>query len=251
VRIDLSPCGVHVDQPDLFEAFATLAAAHPAVRLHTHLYEEVDSGFCRDRYGITPWQFLQRHGWAGERTWVAHVVDIPHHEIAELADAGVGVAHLPAPDLRMGWGCAPLREFLEAGVTVGLGTTGSASNDGSNLLADLRLAALAHRSTTRDPDRWPTVRELFWAATRGSAACLGRDELGRIEVGAAADLAAWDLGTVDRVGVEDPLLGLALGGLSQRAAWVVCGGEVVVADGRLARADEREVARRARAELSG
>jgi len=244
VRIDLAPCGVHVDGPDVFEAFAVLAAANAGVRLHTHLYEAVDTAFCAERYGITPWQFLQRHGWASDRTWVAHVVDIPHHEIPELADAGVGVAHLPAPDLRMGWGAAPLREFLDAGVTVGFGTTGSASNDGANLLGDLRLAALAHRHHD-DPARWPTARELLWAATRGSAACLGRPELGRIEVGAAADLAAWDLGTVDRVGVEDPLIGLVLSGLSDRAHTVVVGGELVVSEGRLVHEDERVLARRA------
>ena len=249
VRIDLAPCGVHVDGADVFEAFAELAEDHDGVRLHTHLYEAVDTAFCVDRYGITPWQFLQRHGWASDRTWVAHVVDIPLHEIAQLAEAGVGVAHLPAPDLRMGWGTAPLREFLDAGVTVGFGTTGSASNDGANLLGDLRLAALAHRHHD-DPALWPTARELLWAATRGSAACLGRPELGRIDVGAAADLAAWDLGTVDRVGVHDPLIGLVLSGLSDRAHTVVVAGQVVVSEGRLVTADERDLARRANELLS-
>lgn len=244
VRIDLAPCGVHVDGADVFEAFTVLAAANEGVRLHTHLYEAVDTAFCVDRYGITPWQFLQRHGWAGDRTWIAHVVDIPHHEIPELAEAGVAVAHLPAPDLRMGWGTAPLRAFLDAGVTVGFGTTGSASNDGANLLGDLRLAALAHRHQ-EDPSQWPTARELLRAATRGSAACLGRPELGRIEVGAAADLAAWDFGTVDRVGIEDPLVGLVLSGLSDRAHTVIVAGRVVVSDGRLVTADERDLARRA------
>jgi len=245
IRIDLAPCGVHVDLPDVFEAFAVLAAANDGVRLHTHLYEAVDTEFCQRRYGITPWEFLQRHGWASDRCWVAHVVDIAHHEIPELAAAGVSVAHLPAPDLRMGWGCAPLRQFLDAGVTVGFGTTGSASNDGANLLGDLRLATLAHRSAEPDPDRWPTARELLWAATRGSAACLGRPELGRIEVGAAADLAAWDMGTVDRVGIGDPLVGLVLSGLSDRAHTVLVAGHVVVRDGRLTVSDERELARRA------
>jgi len=245
IRVDLSPCGVHVDGAALFEAFVELAAAHVGVRLHTHLYEAVDTAFSHGRYGISPWEFLVRHGWAQDRTWLAHVVDIPLAEIPELAAAGVAVAHLPAPDLRMGWGCAPLREFLDAGVTVGFGTTGSASNDGANLLGDLRLAALVHRTGEQDPERWPTARELLAMATRGSAACLGRPELGRVEVGAAADLSCWDLGTVDRVGQADPLIGLVLAGLSDRAHTVICAGEVVVRHGQLITADERELARRA------
>lgn len=249
IRVDLSPCGVHVDGPDLFEAFAGLAELYSGVRMHTHLYEVVDTAFAREHYGITPWEFLIRHGWAHDATWLAHVVDIPHEEIPQLAAAGVSVAHLPAPDLRMGWGCAPLREFLDAGVNVGFGTTGSASNDGANLLGDLRLAAFVHRSGEPDPDRWPTARELLGMATRGSAGCLGRLELGRIEVGAAADISCWDLGTVDRVGQHDPLIGLVLAGLSDRAHTVVCGGEIVVRNGRLVREDERELARRANALL--
>jgi cytosine/adenosine deaminase-related metal-dependent hydrolase len=111
---------------------------------------------------------------------------------------------------------------------VGFGTTGSASNDGANLLGDLRLAALAHRSSHADPQRWPTARELLGAATRGSAACLGRPELGSLQVGAAADLAAWDLTTVDRVGVHDPVAGLVLTGLGSQASLVAVGGRVLV-----------------------
>ena len=249
-RIDLAPCGVHVDLPELFDEFAALAEDREGVRLHTHLYEHVDSDFCRDTYGMSPWEFLVEHGWAQPRTWVAHVVDVPLAELPAVAAAGVGVAHLPAPDLRMGWGTAPVRDMWDAGVTVGFGTTGSASNDGANMLGDLRLAALAHRSSSPDPSRWPTARELLRAATRGSADCLGRTELGRVAVGAAADVAAWDLGTVDRVGVDDPVIGLLLAGLSDRAHWVIANGRVVVDHGRLVTADERDLARRANSLLT-
>ena len=118
-----------------------------------------------------------------------------------------------------------------AGITVGMGTTGSSSNDGSDLLGDLRLAALAHRTGEPDPERWPTARELLRAATRGSAACLGRDDLGSLEAGKQADLAAWDLRTVDRVGVHDPLAGLVLTGLSSHASLVAVGGRILVEAG--------------------
>jgi cytosine/adenosine deaminase-related metal-dependent hydrolase len=246
VRIDLAPCGVHADLLETFRGFAALAGQHDRVRLHTHLYEVVDTAFCTERYGATPWEVLVDVGWAQPRTWLAHVVDPPLRELPEFAAAGVTVAHLVAPDLRMGWGRAPVREMLDAGVTVGFGTTGSASNDGANVLGDLRVAALAHR-VGDDPQRWLSARELLAMATRGSAACLGREgELGVVAVGAAADLAAWDLSVVDRVGVGDPLLGLVLCGLSDRAHTVVVGGRPVVRDGRLAVLDEAEIAARAR-----
>lgn len=244
-RVDLAPCGVHADVPELFDELARLAADHRGVRLHTHLYEVVDTAFCHERYGCSPWQFLEDHGWAGPATWLAHSVDVPVSELAAIAAAGVGIAHLPAPDLKMGWGTAPLREMWDAGVTVGFGTTGSASNDGANLLGDLRLAALVHRPTG-DPERWPTARELLRAATRGSADCLGRPELGRVEVGAVADLAAWDLHTVDRVGVEDPVAGLLFCGLSDRAHTVVVDGRLVVDQGQLLTAEERRLGATAR-----
>lgn len=250
-RVDLAPCGVHADRPELFREFAALAADRDGVRLHTHLYEAIDTGFCVERYGLTPWEFLVDVGWAQPRTWLAHVVDPPLRELPGMAGAGVTVAHLVAPDLRMGWGVAPVREMLDAGVTVGFGTTGSASNDGANVLGDLRVAALTHRMGP-DPDRWLSVRELLAMATRGSAACLGRSgELGTVTVGAAADLAAWDLSTVDRVGIGDPLAGLVMCGLSDRAHTVVIGGRAVVERGRCTTVDEDAVAVRARDLIPG
>jgi cytosine/adenosine deaminase-related metal-dependent hydrolase len=250
VQVAFAPCGVHVDELALFDELAALALDHLGVRLHTHLYEKVDTDAARERYDATPWELLAAHGWAGPRTWLAHVVDPPVHEIAEMADAGVAVAHLIAPDLRMGWGLAPLRGFLDAGVTVGFGTTGSASNDGANLLGDLRVAALAHRSADPDdPSRWPSARELLRAATRGSAECLGRVDLGVLAAGRQADLAAWDLHQVDRIGVHDPLAGLVLTGLSSRASLVAVAGEILVEHGEAQRIDVASIAARARAAI--
>lgn len=242
VQVAFAPCGVHVDAPKLFDELAALAFDHDGVQLHTHLYERVDTDFTLDRYGMSPWEFLVEHGWATERTWLAHMVDVPVAELADIAAAGVAIAHLPAPDLRMGWGRAPLRAMLDAGVTVGMGTTGSASNDGANLLADLRLAALVHRDEGVDPGGWPSARELVRAATRGSADCLGRSALGWIGPGSAADFAAWDLRTVDRFGVQDPVAGLLLTGLSSAASLVVVAGKTVVEDGHAIGFDPRRIA---------
>ncbi len=133
---------------------------------------------------------------------------------------------------------------------MGFGTTGSASNDGANVLGDLRLAALAHRSTEPEtPERWPSARELLDAATRGSAACLGRPDIGSLVPGAAADLAGWDMTAVDRVGVHDPVAGLVLTGLGSRADLVVVGGTVHVRHGAPITFDPAEIAARARAAL--
>ncbi|MCZ7534462.1 MAG: amidohydrolase family protein [Acidimicrobiia bacterium] len=164
-------------------------------------------------------------GWP---TWLM----FPTARSNRYAAAGVGIVHVPAPDLRLGWGLAPVRAYLEAGCILGFGTTGSASNDGCNQLGDVRLAALAHRTTGRDPERWPSVRELLQLATRGSADCLNRPLLGRLAVGSAADIAAWSLDSIDRVGVHDPVAGLVLTGISDRCELVVVGGKIVVRDGR-------------------
>ncbi len=249
IRIDLAPCGPHVDRLEVFAAFAEIAAEHPGVGLHTHLYEGVDTQFCRRRYGKSPWQVIGQAGWHNDKVWLAHMMDSPRGEIPEYAAAGVGIVHLIAPDLRMGFRPAPVRWWLDGGCTVGFGTTGSASNDGGNQMGDMRLAALSHRQYSPDPERWLTARELLAMSTRGSARCLSRSALGTLTPGSGADLAAWDITTVDRVGVHDPVIGLLLTGLSDRADLVIAAGEVVVQGGRCVSVDEDEVAAAARATL--
>lgn len=243
IRVDLAPCGVHVDRPEMYEEFAAMASDYSGVGLHTHLYQHVDTQFCFDTYGMTPWQFLGEHGWHNPGVWLAHVVDPPLDEIPLFAAAGVGIVHVVAPDLRMGWGLAPIRNYLDAGCIVGFGTTGSASNDGCNQLGDIRLAALAHRMSDPNPEQWPSIRELLRLSTRGSADCLSRPKLGRIAAGMGADLACWNLDSIDRVGVHDPLIGLILTGLSDRCDLVIVGGKIVVRDGHCTTTSEQELIR--------
>jgi 8-oxoguanine deaminase len=245
-RVALAPIGINADVPEMFEAFAALADDHPGVRLHTHLYQRIDVAMTQELYGTTPWGFLERHGWATDRVWLAHVIDPPTREILAFAAAGIGVVHIPASDLRMGRGLASIRPFLDSGVTVGFATSGPASNPSSNMLGDLRVAVLAHRIET-DPAAWPTARELIHMATRGSADCLGRPDLGRLQAGCAADVACFDLTTVDRIGVHDPVAGLLMTGLSDSADLVIVDGDVLVEDGRPTGVDVDQVAAAARA----
>jgi cytosine/adenosine deaminase-related metal-dependent hydrolase len=249
IRIDLAPCGVHVDRPEMYEEFAAMADRHPGVGLHTHLYQHVDTQFCFDTYGMTPWQMLGERGWHKPGVWLAHVVDPPVEEIPAFAATGVGIVHVVAPDLRMGWGLAPIRAYLDAGCKLGFGTTGSASNDGCNQLGDIRLAALAHRMTDSNPEQWPSIRELLRLSTRGSADCLSRPLLGRIAAGMGADLACWNLNSVDRVGVHDPVIGLILTGLSDRCELVIVGGKIVVRDGHCTTINEQELVASVRAAM--
>ncbi|TQM36799.1 cytosine/adenosine deaminase-related metal-dependent hydrolase [Pseudonocardia cypriaca] len=249
-RVVLAPSGVVSDVPEIFREFADLAAGHPTVRLHTHLHHHEDTRFARARYGTSPWRILVDNGFAGPNVWVAHATTPPVEEISDYAAAGIGIAHIPAADLKLGWGLAPLRRYLDAGIPVGVGTTGSMTNDGAGLLGDLRVAALAHRALRTAPAEWPSARELLSAATRGSAACLGRDDLGSLAVGMAADIACWDLDSVDRAGVHDPVAALIFTGLSTRARLVLVNGGVVVEDGEPTRVDPRRAVREVRAILA-
>jgi cytosine/adenosine deaminase-related metal-dependent hydrolase len=247
IRIDLAPSGVHLDGPEVFAAFLELADDHPGVGLHTHLYEVMDDIVSREVYGVSPWRFLQAHGWARDRVWVAHANAPPDEEIPEIAAAGVGVVHVITGDLRLLWGLAPIRRYREEGVKLGFGTTGASVAEAAHLLPDLRAAYLAHRVPKPPPDELLTVRDVFAMATRGSAACLGRTHLGSLAPGKAADIACWDTTTVDRVGVHDPLMSLLLGGLSHTASLVLVDGDVLVEDGRPTHLDLDEIARTARA----
>jgi 8-oxoguanine deaminase len=246
VRVALAPSGVISDIPPLFDTLAELAAEHHTVRLHTHLHHFEDTRLAHKLFGKSPWRILHEHGFANDKLWVAHCPTAPAEEISEYVEAGIAIAHIPAADLKLGWGLAPIRSWLDAGIPVGAGTTGSMTNDGGNLLGDLRVAALAHRAVEKDPDRWPSARELLAMATRGSAACLGRDDLGVLAPGMAADIACWDITGVDRIGINDPVAALLFTGLSQLARLVLINGQVVVEGGLPTQVDPAEIAQQVR-----
>jgi 8-oxoguanine deaminase len=230
IQIALAPCSPFSVTQSLMRATAELAAAR-GVRLHTHLAETKDeTTFCQQRFGCRPLDYLEEVGWLHDRVWLAHGVHFDAGEIARLARAGVGVTHCPCSNQVLGSGHCPVCEMEAAGVQVGLGVDGSASNDASNLMQEVRAAFLLQRHRYgvagvghRDALRW---------ATSGSAACIGRPELGRIVPGAAADLALYRLDEMRFAGARDPIAALVLCG-AHRADRVMVGGRWVVEDGAI------------------
>ncbi|WP_454041588.1 amidohydrolase family protein [Cellulosimicrobium sp. Marseille-Q8652] len=238
VQVAVGPAGVHSDGETTFRLLGEVAARR-GLRRRTQANEQVDVAVALERYGRRPLDLLADWGWLAPDVTVAHLCDVTGDEIARVAASGASATHAPGCDVPMGWGVAPVARLLAAGVRVGLGTSGGGSNDAGHLLADARLAmqvsALAGRQLA--------AREVLDAATAGSADGLGRPELGRLRPGSAADLCVWDVSGVADAGVADPVAGLLWASPGRRPRHVVVGGRVVVRDGRLVTADEREVAR--------
>ena len=172
------------------------------LQLHTHLAETVEEdAYCRELYGCTPVEYLAELGWTADDVWCAHCVHLSPADVKTFAAAGVGVAHCPTSNLRLGAGVAPVRELLDAGVRVGLGVDGSASNERSDLFFEVKQALLVARG--RGGPGAMTCREALRLATRGGAAVLGRDDIGSIEPGKCADLAVWRTDGLELGGAED------------------------------------------------
>jgi 8-oxoguanine deaminase len=230
VQIALAPCSPFSATTSLMRATAELASRR-GVRLHTHLGETQDEGvFCQEKYGCSPLDYLEQCGWLNDRTWLAHGIHFTSAEISRLAAAGTCVTHCPCSNQILGSGHCPVCDMEAAGLNVGLGVDGSASNNSSNLMQEVRAAFLLQRGrygvtavTPRDALRW---------ATTGSACCIGRPELGAIEVGAAADLALFALDELRFAGACDPLEALVLAG-AHRADRVMVAGKWVVEDGAI------------------
>jgi 8-oxoguanine deaminase len=251
VTVAVGPAGVHSDRRETFDALAEVAATH-GLRRRTQANEVVDVDVAADRYGRRPLDVLAEWGWLAPDVTLAHLCRVNARELADVAASGVTATHAPGCDVVLGWGVAPVAALLDAGVAVGLGTSGGGTNDAGHLLADARLAMqvapLAPPTTGRP--RALTARDALAMATSGSAAGLGRADLGHLEVGAAADLCCYDVTGVADAGVADPLAGLLWASPGRRPTHVVVGGEVVVRDGVLVRADERSIADRLRALLA-
>ncbi|MFD6053057.1 8-oxoguanine deaminase [Agromyces sp. NPDC060279] len=230
IHIALAPCSPFSVTREIMSDSAELAARR-GVRLHTHLAETLDEEeFCRERFGLRTVDYLESVGWLGPQSWLGHGIHFDEREIARLGAAGTGVAHCPTSNMRLASGIARAIELEDAGVPVGLGVDGSASNDSSNLIQEVRQALYLQR--LRYGADVPVARAIGWA-TLGSARALGRDgELGSIELGKQADLALFTLDGLRFSGSHDPIAALVLCG-ADRADRVMVGGEWRVVDGRI------------------
>ncbi|NDW06645.1 8-oxoguanine deaminase [Jiella pacifica] len=229
VQIALAPCSPFSATKRLMRESALLAEKHDC-RLHTHLGETEDENrFCEETFGCRPLDYLEEVGWLGPRTWLAHGIHFTTEECKKLGRHKVGVCHCPASNAVLASGLCPVKELTDAGAPVGLGVDGSASNDGSNMIAELRSALMVQRLNHRSAAAF-TARDAIALATTGSATCLGRPELGRIAVGAQADLALFTLDALRFSGAHDPIAALVLCG-AQGADRVMVAGQWRIEDG--------------------
>ena len=239
-RIGLAPCSPFSVTPELMRESAALAREH-GVRLHTHIAETMDEDrYSRTTFGVSPVGLLESLGWAESDVWVAHCVHTTEDDIGLLARKDVAVAHCPTSNMLLGSGLAPIETYRRRGMRVGLGVDGSASNDSNDLRQEMKAALLAAR--TRDGVGAMSARAALRLATRGGASCLGRDDIGSIEVGKAADLVLFDVDELALAGSQEDLVaGIVLG--APRPIAVLVNGEFVVRDSALVRCDSGEVAR--------
>ncbi len=228
IQIALAPCSPFSVTRELMRDTASLAAKYDC-RLHTHLAETRDEDdFCKATFGMRPLDYLEDCGWLNNRTWLAHGIHFNDADIAKLGKHGVGVCHCPTSNMTLASGQCRTCELETAGVAVGLGVDGSASNDSSNLMEGVRHALMLNRLTYGQ--KVTHLDALRWA-TEGSAKCLGREDIGKIAVGRQADLALFKLDELRFSGAGDPLAALVLCG-AHHADRVMVAGEWRLVDGQ-------------------
>lgn len=244
-QVALAPCSPFSVTTELLKLTAVMAKKW-GVRMHTHLAETVDEeAFCRKLFKMRPLDYMESVGWVSEgNAWFAHCVYINEAEAKKMGKTRTAVAHCPCSNLRLGSGIAPIRMFLDNKVPVGLAVDGSASNDASDMLGEVRQCMLVHRIKS-GVESMP-ARDAFKIATRGGAAVLGRTDVGSIEPGKAADIAIFDVSGLDFVGSQsDPLASLLFCGASHRTKHTIVNGKVVVKNGRLVNVNEFKLTERA------
>ncbi len=224
IRVGLAPCSPFTVSRDLMRETALLARAK-GVMLHTHLAEnDEDIAYSLAKFGCRPGEYAESLGWVGDDVWHAHCVKLNSSEIDVFAATGTGVSHCPCSNCRLGSGIAPLRAMRDAGVKVGLGVDGSASNDAGNLAAEARMAMLLQRVANGAAAM--SAREALEIATLGGARVLGRHDCGSIEVGKRADIAVWDMSGIEAAGSWDRVA-LLLAGPARVRDLIVEGRQVV------------------------
>jgi cytosine/adenosine deaminase-related metal-dependent hydrolase len=239
-QIAVAPCSPFSVTTRLMEESAALAR-RLGLQLHTHLAETVEEdAYCRELFNCTPVEYLERVDWIADDVWCAHCVHLSDGDVATFGSAGVGVAHCPTSNLRLGAGVAPVRDLLDAGVRVGLGVDGSASNERSDLFVEVKNALLVARG--RGGGEALTARDALRLGTRGGANVLRRGDIGSLEPEKRADFAVWRTDGLEFGGAEDLVANLVFSG-PHRVDRLVVGGEDVVRAGALVTASEEEIAR--------
>ncbi len=239
-QVALAPCSPFSVSADLLRESAKLARKLH-VRLHTHLAETKDEeNYTLERFGMRPLEYMESLGWMGPDVWYAHGIHFNDAELKHLAETKTGVAHCPISNMKLSSGIARIPEMLKLGVPVGLAVDGSASNDGSNLLEELRTGFLLHRLNSSSAA--PSGYDMLKIATKGSASILGRDDIGQIAVGKAADFFMIDMDRIALTGAQfDVASMLGTVGFKENVDYTVVNGKVVVRDGQLTNVDEADL----------
>lgn len=239
-RVALAPCSPFSVTEELMLQTAKLARKH-RVRFHTHLAETKDEeNYCLQVYGCRPLALMERFNWLGEDVWFAHGIHFNDEELNQLAKTRTGVAHCPSSNMRLGSGIARLPEMLRQHIPVGLAVDGSASNDTSDMLGEMRACLMLHR-VLGGADAI-NVGQVLDIATRGGAQLLGWSEIGTLEPGKAADIAIVEMNRLDYAGaLSDPLAAVIFSGISHQVHTVLVNGQIVVQDGRLLAIDEEKL----------
>ena len=238
LQVALAPCSPFSVTTELMEATSSLANDF-GVRMHTHLAETDDETvFCLEKFGLRPLDYLESVGWLQETTWLAHGIHFSQEEINRLGKSGIGISHCPSSNMVLGSGICLASELESAGCALGIGVDGSASNDGSNMIQELRMAMLLQRLRVGAEN--VSHHDAFRWGTSGSAACLGRSDIGEISVGKQADLSLFGLDEPRFSGCDDPLAAILLSG-AHRAAYVMVGGEWRVERGQILGLDMDEM----------
>ena len=239
----LAPCSPFSVTSELLKESAILGRKYN-VRLHTHLAETIDEEkFTLKKVNMRPLEYMESLGWVGNDVWYAHGIHFNDEELKLLAQTKTGVAHCPASNMKLSSGIARIPEMLEMKIPVGLAVDGSASNDGSNLLEEIRISYLLHRLNSSA--KAPTGYDILKIATRGSAEILGRKDIGSIETGKCADMFMIDKNRIELVGATfDPKSLLGTVGFKNSVDYTIVNGKVVVENGKLKNVDEEEIVRK-------
>ncbi len=237
LRMGVAPTAPFNVSQDLMRESAALARSIPGVRLHTHLAENInDILYSEEKFGMRPGQYAESVGWLGDDVWHAHCVQLDHSEIDLFAHTHTGVAHCPCSNMRLASGIAPVRQMLAKGVRVGLGVDGSASNDSGHLLNEARQAMLLQRVAEPNPAAM-SARQSLEIATRGGASVLGRDDIGQLREGYAADLVGWRTDTLAFTGAWHDVTAGLLFATSQDVDFSIINGKTIVKDGQMVGVD--------------